>query len=207
MTKKEIIAKKVNDILNEEVYNIIETDHPMIYQVILGNKMIRFDFKRPGVSIDSYIEISRLQTLAYDNGVKVPKVLYVDSEIKISQWIEGVKMNRVRREPEPNIQLGKLIGKLNTIQDDDKYLALVDLNNKNSIWTGEDLYFIDLCGLVAIDYEEVIRYAAFGMGMRMNQLRWQWFIEGYLYYHPNLNMDYFVKMSKKGRYHKNEKKR
>ncbi len=207
MTKKKIITKKINDILNEEVRNIIKTARsPRVYQVILDNKMVRFDFKYINISVDHHIEVARLQMLAHNSGVNIPKVLYIDSEIKISQWIEGVEINRVKKRSDPNIQLGKLIGKMNTIQDNNKYLALVDFTNKNSIWTGTDLYFIDLDGLVAIDYEEAVRYAAVGMGMRMDQLRWQWFIEGYLYYHPNIDMDCFVKMSEKGKQHQIEKR-
>lgn len=207
MTKKEIIINKINDILNEEVLNIIKTNKsPKVYQVMLDNKMVRFDFKDPNISADRHIEVPRLQMLAYNSGVNIPKVLYIDSEIKISQWIEGIEINYVRSKSEPNIQLGKLIGKLNSIQDGNKYLALVDLTNKNSIWTGKDLYFIDMDGLVAIDYKEAIRYAAVGVGMRMNESRWQWFIKGYLYYHPNLGVEYFIEMSKKGKQHQLEKR-
>jgi len=202
------IKEKIKAILNEDVYKISRPcpRRKLVYLVELNNQKIRFDFKRGSVVI-GFKEEARLQMVAYDNGVKVPKILFVDDNIKISQWIDGIEMNNVRRESEPNIQLGKLIGHLNITQDDDKYLSLIDLTNKNSIWTGKELYFIDFCGLRTVDYEEVVRQTSIGMGARIHSSRWLWFIEGYLYYFPDLDINSFIfQANEKLKYRRNKKR-
>lgn len=196
-----LIKKKINDALNKEVDKITQPSkrNKLIYQVTLDDRKVRFNFKRGSIDADGYIEEARLQMVAYNNGVKVPEVLFIDHEIKISQWIDGVEMYDVINEKEPNVQLGELIGKMNSTQDDGKYLALTDLTKHNSIWTGEELYFIDFCLITRVDYEEAIQQASVGVGAWIHPARWQWFIEGYLKYHPNLDIYYFIETAKEKR--------
>lgn len=204
-----IIREKVKYILGKNMYSISKP-HPRkkVYKITLkNNENIRFEFKGSRVNSEEYKEISRLQMLAYNNDVNVPKVLFTGNEIKISQWIDGVEINKVRNEKEPNIQLGRLIGKLNTIKDKDKYLVISDLNNKNSIWNGKDLYLIDFCTLTSMSYEEAIKHTFKAVGIRIGSFRWNWFIKGYLEYHPNININNLINIAKEKRQYIIEKRK
>lgn len=192
MISKTDITKIIQSEVNEEVIGIIKMPRRLVYKITLkSGKLIRFDSRCIGA------EEVRLQRIAYNNGVRVPEVLSYDQNMKISEWIDGVDMHFVRANPEVHKELGKLIGKLNITQDDEnagKYLAYGDITNKNFVWTkDEKLYIIDFDGMLSVDYGETVRCTIDGVGRRLHRGRWGWFLEGYTQYHPDLDIDEFIK--------------
>lgn len=192
--KYKAITKIIQSEINEKVSKIIEVPRRRIYKIISeSGKLLRFNFYGPK------IEEVRLQRIAYDNGVRVPRVLGYDKNMKISEWIDGVDIHFVRANPEVTKQLGRLIGKLNATQDDEndgKYLTYSDITNRNFIWTKDKkLYVIDFDHMVLVDYDEAIRQAIIGVAARMSKSRWRLFLEGYTQYHPDLDIDKFIKQA------------
>lgn len=187
----EIIQSEINDKVSE----IIKVPRRKIYKVILASgKLLRFNLYGPKT------EEIRLQRIAYNNGVRVPRILSYDQNMKISEWIDGVEMSFVRGNPKVTKQLGRLIGKLNITQDNDKYLAYGDITKRNFIWTeAEKLYVIDFDDVLSADYDEAVRHTINAIARRMSPGRWQWFLEGYTKYHPDLDIDKFIEQANEER--------
>lgn len=127
--------------------------------------------------------------LAYDNGVSVPKIIEVcklynstlEDIFKVSEWIEGVRIEEVWNLSKVFEKCGEQIAKLNLIKDpvSDKYLSLRDFSPLNFIWTKEkEVYIIDLNIFVVedVDYSVVKTLV---MGLRTKN-RIDCFLKGYM---------------------------
>lgn len=182
----ELFAETVRNNLGKEVIRVIKIKYnKRVYKVLLkGGGIIRIDFRQSK-------KITRLQMLVYNGGVKVAKVLK-SGRVKLSEWIKGQDLYFVKNLPEVNIQLGELLGKLNTVKENDKYVAVGDINNTNFIWTkNKELYLIDLGDLCLLDYDKAMLKVAGGVSKRVAKNRRKWFYEGYAKYH---NIDQFIKI-------------
>lgn len=180
-----LFAETVKDDLDKKVIRVMKVKRKgRVYETLLRDGgIIRIDFRQSK-------KISRLQMLLYNSGVKVPKVLKSGS-VKLSEWIDGVDLYFVEDLPEVNIQMGELLGKLNTVKENDKHAVVGDINNTSFIWTkNKELYLIDLGDLCLLDYNKAMLKVAGGVTKRVAKNRRKWFYEGYAKYH---NIDQFIK--------------
>lgn len=172
--------------LGKQIIKVIKVkSNKKVYKTFLEDgEIIRIDLTQPK-------EISRIQMLVHDSGVKVPKV-FVSGRIKLSEWIDGVDLYFVKNLPEANIQLGELLGRLNAVKENDRHVAQGDVGSTNFIWTKDkELYMIDFGRLHLTDYDDAVRRTAAGVCKRVAKNRREWVYEGYAKYH---NIDQFIKL-------------
>lgn len=184
---KLFVEAAIND-LDKQIIKVIKAKpNRGVYKAWLeGGGIIRIDHKQARSK-----EISRIQMLVHDSGVKVPKV-FVSGGIKLSEWIDGVDLYFVKNLPEANIQLGELLGALNTVKENGRYAAQGDIGNTNFIWTKDkELYMIDFGSLRLTNYGDALRRTAAGVCKRVAKNRREWVYEGYAKYH---NIDQFIKL-------------
>jgi len=100
---------------------------------------IRLDIKYPP-------EITRLQIIASNKNIEIPKVLFEQGKYKFSEWIEGVMIKEVRNVAEVFIKAGDLMGRLNKVVDPitRKFITNGELSATNAVWTPDKkVYLID----------------------------------------------------------------
>lgn len=142
------------------------------------------------VRVDNYIKgkvsYSRFeyQKFLYDNGVNVAKIIGLPiingSQWKVSEWIEGVRLEEVWNDPEVFEKSGEQIAKINSTKDPgtNQFLVLSDFSPLNLIWTKKkEVYIIDL--LVStnenVDYS-VVKTLIMGLRTKNRSMR---FLDGY----------------------------
>lgn len=183
-----LFSKTVRNDLGKQIIKVIKVkSNKIVYKAWLeGGGIIRIDHEQLRSK-----EISRIQMLVHDSGVKVPKV-FVSGRIKLSEWIDGVDLYFVKNLPEANIQLGELLGALNTVKENGRYAAQGDIGSTNFIWAKDkELYMIDFCSLRLTDYDDAMLRTAAGVCKRVAKNQREWFYEGYAKYH---NIDQFIKL-------------
>ena len=143
------------------------------------NNLYRFDFgQRYLVNIEE-------QKIASEY-VNIPKIICIipEKRCKISQWIDGSDLSTVVNNHEVLIKSGELMAKLNLIKSNELSLSNCEFSNTNAIWTGSEVWLIDLGRLrwtpdIALTIAQVlikrIRYMS-----RINL-----FLEGYVKYNPD----------------------
>ena len=188
----EKISNAVKNMLGKKARTILKTHpHKRVFRVELSDGVIvRVGILKKWQS-GMYCPY-RLQMIAYDAGVMVPKLIAIEDRIEISEWIDGVELYYVKHFPEPNARLGKLMGRLNLVKSEDLYLANSDINNTNFIWTKKkELYFIDFGRMRLTNYEGAVNRTAKGVGKRVNKYRRKWFYDEYAKYH---DINEFIKL-------------
>lgn len=110
-------------------------------KVILKDKsVLRFDVKYPS-------ELNRLQRIAVENGIEIPKILIIDGNCKISEWVEGIMIKHFWNLREVFEKSGDLMGRLNTTPDPknpNHFLTNSEFSSSNAIWTPDrKIYLID----------------------------------------------------------------
>lgn len=119
-----------------------------VYTKIGGS--IRFDW--------GYVseEAIRLQSLAFGQGVSVPRLLSFckrDGMIfKFSEWVEGKEIIFVWNKAKMFIEAGKMLGHLQSVKDPKTGLRLFNkgFTSKNAVWTNYDkVNFVD-CDKLAL---------------------------------------------------------
>ena len=94
---------------------------------------------------------------ALAKGCKIAETLYIfpNAKVKISEWIEGILVKEVWDKTAPFLEMGAVIGKINTVTirekalsplDKDVYghIAISDINETNFVYTKRgELYLID----------------------------------------------------------------
>jgi len=114
----------------------------LVFKVKYNEKLFRFDFGQ------KYLVNINEQKIASET-INIPKILFVDNikKYKISEWIDGVDINKVWNLPEVFIQSGELMGKLNLIKNTNSgmYLSNCEFSSSNAIWSNDKkVYLIDL---------------------------------------------------------------
>lgn len=152
-------------IMNEKVINRIETTVQEVFEktvtkivgISFGKKIktikvdtddgtvMRVDIKFPA-------ETTRLQIVAYENNIEVPKVLFEDRRYKYSEWLEGEMICKVKHIDKVFSKSGDLMGRLNKVIDPitGNFLTNSEFSLTNAIWTPDQkVYIVDHGRLVA----------------------------------------------------------
>jgi tRNA A-37 threonylcarbamoyl transferase component Bud32 len=104
-----------------------------------NNVFLRVDINYPK-------ERTRLQIVANQIDIEIPKVIFVEREYKFSEWIDGVMLKDVYNLAEVFIKSGDLMGRFNNIKDPitNKFLTNSEFSTTNAIWTdNKKVYLID----------------------------------------------------------------
>jgi len=91
-------------------------------------------------------EITRLQMMAVENGIEIPKVVLCVRGYKFSEWIDGFMLRDVCNIGEAYIKFGEVVARLNNVKDprNNNFLQNADINSTNVIWTEDKkIYIID----------------------------------------------------------------
>ncbi len=154
-----------------------------IYMVELeNNKHVRVDIysKKNSFSNDRF----RYQQYLYESGVNVARIIGLSKTkkqwLKVSEWIEGVRIGEVWNRAEVFEKCGEQIAKLNSVKDPKTgcFLGLADFSKLNLIWTKEnEVYIIDLLvsSTEVVDYS-VVKTLIMGLSTRT---RIEHFLNGY----------------------------
>jgi len=136
---KELIKEK----LNKDVIKILDICDKKIVKtrklLLVNGNPLRLDTKHSP-------NVTRLQILASESNINIPKVIFVHNKYKVSEWIEGVLIKNVWDIPEVFEKSGELIGKLNCIKDpiNNEFLFNSDFHGSNAVWTKDKkVYLID----------------------------------------------------------------
>jgi len=136
------VRKYLKELLNKEVINMFKISSTSgklkTYKIEVENgPSIRLDINFSGI-------LNRLQKIATDNDIEMPKILKIKDGYKFSQWVEGVMLARVWDIAEVFIKSGDLMGRLNSIKDpvNGKFLTNSEFSSTNAIWTEDKKVFI-----------------------------------------------------------------
>ena len=95
-------------------------------------------------------KIAKLQQIAYDNKIEVPKIIKLvgggKKGYKYSEWVTGLLLMRVWNLAEVFYKSGELIARLNLVEDpkDGKFLSNSEFSAANAVWTEDKkIYIID----------------------------------------------------------------
>ena len=138
---KGIVGKKLNkkvfkvDKICNSSSKVVKT-----YKISLKNGLcLRLDIKfNP--------ELTRLQKVAFENNIEIPKVIFEEGIYKFSEWIDGVMLARVWDIAEVFKKSGDLIGRLSLIKDpiSNKFLTNSEFSSTNVIWSKDKkIYIVD----------------------------------------------------------------
>lgn len=143
-----LISRLVKKYINYNVINVILVrSDKSIYRVICKEGIIRVDLAR------RYLRGVDEQIIAYNEGVNVPKILYVSfnsgkkSVCKISEWIDGILLLNIKEEDRVEVftKFASAVAKLNSITKNGQVLVCSDMNLGNMVWTPDrQVYFIDV---------------------------------------------------------------
>jgi hypothetical protein len=136
---KDIVRRNLNKEVSECV-GIARRKRIKTFKVSIENDFcLRMDLKYPE-------EITRLQIIANQTDIEIPKVIFVEGEYKFSEWIDGIMLKDVYDIPEVFIKSGDLMGRLNLLKDPvtQKFLINSEFSSTNAIWTNDrKVYLID----------------------------------------------------------------
>lgn len=107
--------------------------------IIKNNPPLRLDINFPMV-------ITRLQMVATQTDIEIPKVIFVHKKYKFSEWIDGVMIKDAWNISEVFVKSGDLIGRLNLIKDPvtKQFLINSEFSSTNAIWTPDGkVYIVD----------------------------------------------------------------
>lgn len=136
---KNIVKRKLGQTVTN-VTKIYTNKGVKTYKVdIRGNSSLRLDLKFNST-------IMKLQNVAVENNIEIPKVIFVDRKHKFSEWIDGVMLVRVWNIAEVFIKSGDLVGRLNLVKDpvSNEFLTNAEFSSTNAVWTKDKkVYIID----------------------------------------------------------------
>lgn len=162
-----------------------------VFQIRQGRPVHRVNLKNgSNLRLDMYKSKAPTKTfpyqeLAYKKGVNIPKIIGVlkigKITFKVSEWVEGVRIEDVWTLAKMFEKSGEQIASLNLIKDptSGNYISFSDFNPLNLIWTlKEEVYIIDTnIGIdTDVDYSVVKTLI---MGLRTKN-RIDCFLEGYM---------------------------
>ena len=168
--------------LQSKVRSVIQarTDKKVYRVECKNNNLYRFDFGR------RYLVNIIEQNIA-SQYVNIPKIICIvpEKRCKISQWIDGSILSTVANDPEVLIKSGELMAKLNLIENDvHACLSNCEFSDSNAIWTGEQVWLIDLGRLRwTLDTASTISQVLIKRMRCMSRINL--FLEGYVKYNPN----------------------
>lgn len=148
-----------------------------IYKIILNdNSIIRLD-------IGTFTpEINRLQQIAINHNINIPKIIKSSSRYKMSEWILGVRLLDVWDTREVFYKSGELMAKLNLIIDPKTggNLTNTEFSSTNAVWTpNKEVYIIDHDKLKSTNNIEIDLMPVLLKRIR-NKERIEIFLSGYL---------------------------
>ena len=129
---------------------------------------------------------AQLQKLLYSSGVNVPKVIGIEENVrhkyiwKISEWIEGERIENYWDDPTIIEKCGEQIAKINSVKipKSNDHICLGDFTPLNAIVTSEKkVYIIDL-SIYLCKNVNVSVYKTLVTGLK-NRKRVEWFLNGY----------------------------
>lgn len=145
------ISNIVRDYLDYNVKSVIKIrSDKAVYKANCNEGNVRVDLSR------RYFRGSKEQQIAYDNGINVPKIYYLNYKpmIKLSEWIDGESVFYLTGVDDSELfsKYAILVSKLTSVKYENLYLMNSDLNLGNLIWTSSrEIYMIDLDKLKFVD--------------------------------------------------------
>jgi hypothetical protein len=139
------LKKTILKEIGKETKQIIKVrNNRQIYKILLNTNInIRLD-------IGSIPEVDRLQQIAIDNNINIPKIIKIikikNKFYKFSEWIDGDLLYHVWNTKEVFYKSGELMAKLNLVKDlkTNKYLNNTEFSSTNALWTPDkEIYIID----------------------------------------------------------------
>jgi len=163
----------------QKIYQI-RKDRNVYMVEIDDQKHIRLDIYKNKIPHRMF----RYQNYLHRAGVNVAKLIALPvvngRQWRVSEWIEGVRVENVWDKPEVFIKSGEQMAKLNLVKDlkTNNFLYLSDFNKINEIWTADnEVYFIDLSVYPTNDVDRFV-VKTLVMGLR-TLTRICYFLEGY----------------------------
>lgn len=112
-------------------------------------KVVFMDGSAMRLDIGYNPELTRIQIVATDNNIEIPKVIKTigvkkNKVYKFSEWIEGVMLMRVWDLAEVFYKSGCLFGRLNLVKDPvtKKFISNSEFSSSNAVWTKDKRVFI-----------------------------------------------------------------
>lgn len=139
-------------------------------------------------------EITRLQMVAVENGIEIPKVVLCIGKYKFSEWIDGFMLKEVNNIREVYVKFGEVIARLNNVRDPitNKFLENADINSRNAIWTKDKKIYIIDHGKLKTTSDPDISVCVIILKRISEKERIDAFLEGYSKYR---NIDKIVQLS------------
>ena len=141
-------------------------------------------------------KIARMQQIAYDNKIEVPKIIKLVGKgktgYKYSEWITGVLLMHVWNLAEVFYKSGDLMGRMNLVQDpvDGKFLSNSEWSAPNAVWTPDKkIYIIDHGRMKTVEKTDMTVVKVVLKRIR-NKERINVFLDGYSQYK---NVDFIKK--------------
>ena len=192
--EREMVLSAVEKLLNVKIIDL----HPIrrkrrriVYRVTCENNfMVRMDLYAGKVAKP---EIP-VHLLAMEHQLKIPSILVIFNVgkfiCKISEWIKGTHLKgKTRRFKDVYLKAGELMGQMHTTEQDGLYLRNADFSPENLVWTGKELYFVDVSELTLTVKEQLDNETAFILACWIKEWRRvELFLESYKKYRDTANV-------------------
>lgn len=137
------IRNIIKNKLNKEVISGVEICRK---KTVKTRKIIIKDYPALRLDIKYSSKITRLQMIANQTDIEIPKVILIEGKYKFSEWIDGVMIKDVWNLTEVFSRSGDLIGRLNLIKDPktNQFLMNSEFSSSNAVWSKDKkVYLID----------------------------------------------------------------
>jgi len=138
------IKKIIMGRLNKKVTNVYKISNrkgvTKTFKIDIENSpSLRLDIRFPG-------NLNRLQKVATNHNIEMPKIVFIQDGYKFSEWVEGVMLHKVWDIADVFIKSGDLVGRLNKVRDPQTkgFLMNAEFSSTNAIYTNsKKVYIID----------------------------------------------------------------